>query len=1166
MSSDHKSFTGKLWPFAVTQGFGVFNDHAFKMISIFAVTNQSKEYSDDALFLSFLTVIYVLPFLLFPLIAGFLADKFLKKRIMIAAKISEFLIMLLGALALFNFSEWGMWPLIGVMFLMASQSAFFSPAFNGSLPEIFGEHEIAHANGTVGLFTFIAVITGVGGGTILSGMFKDALGYCGLILSACSFLGLMAVFFAGKGNKGDATVKWSWDLFEKYRQGYRLLVGDKGILFAIIGESYFLTMGTAIQALSVLFAKHSLKMTDDLDIGLVLLVPAFGIGFGSYFAGRLSGKKVDVGMVPFAAIGMAMFLLATIYFPGSMHEWHGHIYYPGVLANLFMVGLCGGMFVIPLRSYYQQKTEEHSRGSLIANANVICFGMIMVSGLAMLFLTAGTGETKSGFLPELTHYCLSIDSALLFLWIGGITAVLGVALFITMPVHALRFFVSLFIRAIYRVDLQGDENIPAKGPVLLISNHISFIDGILISLITTRFVRFMIHEEYFYNPFFKWLFKPLGFVPVSDPGTSRGLKDALKKARSVLKDGEVLCIFPEGKITRNGIMSKFQKGTNFMIPPDIDVPIIPIYMANIWGSIFSYYSGKVKLRKPLELPYRIGITVGKPIPKGTSPYMQRRIVSELAADAQMNIQPREKTLHHTFLKLAKKHPFRQIFFDYNKKKSLGTPNYQIMIKAMLLSKLIRQNTKQKYVGVMLPNTVNTSVVILAVMLADKIPAVLNFSVSADVLKKSTNKANIDCVLTSRLFIKKAKIQETSQMVFLEDFASSISGAQKMSAFLQFALMPSFLLIKKLAPKTYRNMQEDAVLLFSSGSTGDPKGVRLSHHNINGDVNSLVKVMAWDFKNDSLLGNLPMFHSFGLSAFFWIPMMTGTKVVYIPNPLDASGAINAVKQHKLTILLAIPSLLQSYMRKSVKEDFDSLRLLIVGAEKLRKDIADVFYEKNEIMPMEGYGCTEAAPIISINIPDNVQRLSDSIGKLGSAGVPMQGICVKIVDLDTGEELEENQPGMMYVKGPNIMLGYLKDPEKTKEVLCDGWYKTGDIAKVDKDGYIFITGRISRFSKIGGEMVPHEMVEEALNFIVKPEKLSLAVLGAPDPKKGEKLLVVYADIEINPSEIIAELRKDGKLPSLWIPKAENFIKIDEIPRLGSGKLNILKLKEIIKSKIK
>jgi len=1170
MSKKEKSFTGRLWPLAVTQSLGVFNDHAFKMISIFAVTNKSKEYSDDALFLSFLTVIYVMPFLIFPLISGFLADRFQKKKIMIAAKVCEFMIMLLGALALYKFDQWGMWPLIGVMFLMASQSAFFSPAFNGSLPEIFGEQEIAHANGTVGLFTFIAVISGVGGGTLLSGFFQSSLGLCGLILSFFSFMGLLAVLKAERGREGGTDVKWSWKVFSKYKDGYKLLVEKKSILFAILGESFFLTMGTAIQALSVLYAKHNLQMTDDLDVGLILLVPAFGIGFGSYFAGRLSGHKVEVGMVPFAGLFMGLFLALTVFAPGAPIQTGEHIIYPLVLSNLFLVGLFGGMFVIPLRSFYQQKTDEHSRGSLIANANVICFGMIMLSGLAMFFLTAGTGESQSGFLPGLTSYCHSISPSILFLWIAGLTVLLSLFLFLFMPVYALRFAFSIFIKLFYRVELEGVEKFPHKGPVLLIANHVSFIDGILLSLITDRLIRFMIHEEYYNKPLFKWFFKTMGYLPVSDPGSTKGLKSTIKTARIMLESGEVLGVFPEGKITRNGVMSRFHKGVNFMIPKNMteDIPVIPIYMSNVWGSIFSYYFGGIKLRFPRELPYRIKIKVGDPIKgvdKNFSAYRLRQILAELASDAEMPPRKKEKTLHYQFICNAKRHPLKKVFFDSGKSPSKGgVSNFSVLTKALILSREIRKQSNSKFVGVLLPNTVNTSIVILAVLLADKVPAVLNYSVSDEILRKSIDKAGISLILTSKIFLKKAKVKKISEMLFLENLTENISLSNKFLSVLKALLLPSFLLALSSSEKSFRNMQSEAVLLFSSGSTGEPKGVLLSHHNITGDVNALVKVMGWDYSKDALLGNLPMFHSFGLTTLFWIPMMTGTRVVYIPNPLDASGAVQTVKDHKLSILLAIPSLLQSYMKKAEKEDFSSLRLLIVGAEKLRNDIAEAFYCKIGKMPMEGYGCTEAAPIIAINVPEETAKVSDSIGKAGSAGVPMPGICVKIVAQDDpSQELDVNESGLMLVKGPNIMLGYLKEPEKTKEVFRDGWYVTGDIAKVDEDGYIFITGRLSRFSKIGGEMVPHEMVESAINEIIKPDKRSIVVTGCPDAKKGEKLVVAYNIRNLKPAEIVAELRMTEQMPSLWIPKPDNFVYIDEIPTLGSGKVNFPALKKNVEN---
>ena len=315
---------------------------------------------------------------------------------------------------------------------------------------------------------------------------------------------------------------------------------------------------------------------------------------------------------------------------------------------------------------------------------------------------------------------------------------------------------------------------------------------------------------------------------------------------------------------------------------------------------------------------------------------------------------------------------------------------------------------------------------------------------------------------------------------------------------------------------------------------------LTHHNINSDVNVLVKVVGWDYVKDALAGNLPMFHSFGMTTLFWIPMMTGTRVVYLTNPLDAAGTMQTIHEHQLTILLAIPSLLQSYMRKGTAEQFESLRMVIVGSEKLRSDIAAKFKEMTGLEAMEGYGCTETAPIISINVPKDISDLGKEIGKPNSAGVAMPGISIKIIDPDSGEEVKLGETGMMLCKGPNIMKGYLKEPKKTAEVLKDGWYSTGDIAKLDEEGYIYITGRLSRFSKIGGEMVPHEMVEAGINEIIKAEGRSIAVIGAPDDKKGEKLIVFHSEISKTPKEITENMRKNQVIPNLWIPARKTSAK--------------------------
>jgi acyl-[acyl-carrier-protein]-phospholipid O-acyltransferase/long-chain-fatty-acid--[acyl-carrier-protein] ligase len=291
-------------------------------------------------------------------------------------------------------------------------------------------------------------------------------------------------------------------------------------------------------------------------------------------------------------------------------------------------------------------------------------------------------------------------------------------------------------------------------------------------------------------------------------------------------------------------------------------------------------------------------------------------------------------------------------------------------------------------------------------------------------------------------------------------------------------------------------------------------------------------------------------------------MTGAKIVYLPNPLDGAAVGKAIEEDELTILLATPTFLQSYMRKCTKEQLKSLRLVITGAEKLRKDIAEKFKKMTGLAVVEGYGCTELSPIVAINVAFTIMQIGTSPGKPGCIGPPMPGICVRIGDPETWKELEPGEEGLLLVKGPNVMQGYLNDPEKTADAIRDSWYNTGDVAKMDLDGYITITGRLSRFSKIGGEMVPHEMVEKTIYEILQTEKRCVAVCSAPDKSKGEKLVVLHTcDMEMKPDELVEKLR-EAELPNLWIPRGANFYEVYELPLLGSGKLDLAKVTELAK----
>jgi acyl-[acyl-carrier-protein]-phospholipid O-acyltransferase/long-chain-fatty-acid--[acyl-carrier-protein] ligase len=581
-------------------------------------------------------------------------------------------------------------------------------------------------------------------------------------------------------------------------------------------------------------------------------------------------------------------------------------------------------------------------------------------------------------------------------------------------------------------------------------------------------------------------------------------------------------------------------------------------MGMLWGSIFSYYYGKIRLRMPKELPHPASVTVGKALPKNITPFKIRQVLSELAAETEMEPRDEERPLHYRFAKRAKFHPFKKTIKDFE-----GTEisNFSLFVRAAILSREIKKMVpkEDKYVGVMLPNVSVAAITILGTMLADKVPAILNFTASKEMLAASIKKAELNCILTSRKFIKKANLEELPEMIFLEDVAKGVTKPQKIWMTLAFILLPHQEIMNYLAPKTHRDVFKTAVLLFSSGSTGEPKGVMLSHHNINSNVFSCLRIMGWS-QTDKLVGNLPLFHSFGITTNFWIPLMVGAKIVYLPNPLDGAAVGKAIEENKLTILLATPTFLQTYMRKCTKEQFKSLRLVVTGAEKLRKDIAEKFKKMTGLAAVEGYGCTELSPIVAINVAFSIMQIGTSPGKPGCIGPPMPGICVKIGDPATWEELPPGEEGLLLVKGPNVMQGYLNDPEKTADAIRNSWYNTGDIAKIDLDGYITITGRFSRFSKIGGEMVPHEMVEKTIYEILQSDKRCVAVCGAPDKSKGEKLVVLHTcEMEIKPESLLEKLRQ-ADLPNLWIPKASNFYEVFELPLLGSGKLDLAKVTEL------
>jgi acyl-[acyl-carrier-protein]-phospholipid O-acyltransferase/long-chain-fatty-acid--[acyl-carrier-protein] ligase len=441
------------------------------------------------------------------------------------------------------------------------------------------------------------------------------------------------------------------------------------------------------------------------------------------------------------------------------------------------------------------------------------------------------------------------------------------------------------------------------------------------------------------------------------------------------------------------------------------------------------------------------------------------------------------------------------------------------------------------------------------MLLGKTPVNLNYTAAEASLRSSIEQCGITTIITSKAFLEKMPaMAQLEGLLLLEDILPSISGRDKLLALLKARLLPARL----LCAREGFTADSVATVIFSSGSTGEPKGVMLSHHNIMSNIEALRMVFRVN-GSDNVCSALPFFHSLGFTGTLWFPLVSGFSAAYHPNPMDGEKIAQMVREHKSTILLATPTFLLAYLRRAKREDFASLRLVITGAEKLKAKVADSFEERFGIRPMEGYGATELAPVITLSLPDvEVGGVRQYGSKEGSVGHPVPGVVIKVVDPDSGVELKAGEAGLMLVKGPNVMLGYLGRPDKTAEAIKDGWYVTGDIGVLDEDGFIRITDRLSRFSKIGGEMVPHGVVEDELHNRLGQTGV-VAVTAVPDEKKGERLVVIYSR-EAADIETLQRHMAESSLPNLWKPGRDCYVDVESLPILGTGKLDLKGIKEM------
>ncbi|MFO0935988.1 MAG: AMP-binding protein [Gemmataceae bacterium] len=738
------------------------------------------------------------------------------------------------------------------------------------------------------------------------------------------------------------------------------------------------------------------------------------------------------------------------------------------------------------------------------------------------------------------------------------------------------------LHAMYRFRAYGQANVPATGPALLVCNHVSRLDWMLVWLACPRPVKIMLWGGYYRNPIFAfWLsFARNRTVRIDNRANQpHATAEALDQAAEALKAGHVLLIFPEGRLTRNSQMRPFGRGIERILKSAGGaIPVIPLCTNGMWGSVFSHRRTGWRKFIPENFRRRVVVWFGQPVvhltghkPASTQntettqntvtlPTVPeiRAAVQECIADCALKLSDEVVSAPDWFVRTVGK--WRNIFRPGIVDVSGGSERVlscgKTFVAAWSLARWLDRNAgTSPNVGIWLPTGLGSSLSNLALSFLRRPTVNLNYTAGIDAVASACQQAGLTHVISSKRFEQRVPWNgpDGIKRLFLEDALGEIPGWEKTLKFLALLILPNFVIRRVIG--LHRIRPDDLLtIIFSSGSTGEPKGVMLTHRNIGSNGESFHVGVSLTEK-DVMMGTLPFFHSFGYTVCLWAPVCIGMKVVYYPDPRAAKEVGELIARHKCSIVLGTATFLRFYLRRCQPTDFQSARLIICGAEKLPVKLAEEFQAKFGVLPFEGYGCTELSPVVSTNLPDIVVKGVRQIANtMGTVGQPIPGVVCKAFDIETDVPLPPGEDGMLWCKGPNVMIGYLNKPEMTRKVLRDGWYCTGDMGHIEPEGFIRITGRLSRFAKIAGEMVPLEKLEEEMQELLGTGERLVTVAAVPDEKRGERLVVMYLpEAEAKLADVLAGLPGRG-MPNLWIPDRRDCYKVDAFPALGSGKLDL------------
>ncbi len=1134
-------------PYIFVVFLNAFTDLGHKIIiqnTVFKVYDGSEQIILTAI----LNGLMLIPFILLFSPAGFISDKYKKDKVMQIAAIFAVIITLLITLSYYL----GLfWIAFFLTFLLATQSAIYSPAKYGYIKELLGDGNVVIGNGVVQAVTIVA---------ILGGIFAYSIGFESLISNQTNkemilqdiaplgfglfFGSLLELYLAY--HLPTKTIKLSEKefVFSSYFKGkylqknIKLIKKNEIVLLSIVGLSIFWAISQVVLAVFPAYIKEHLEITNVVIVQGLMGISAIGIIIGSLLASNISKNYIEIGIIPIGSIGIFITLLIL--------PQLNNLYFCGL--DFFFFGIFGGLLIVPLNSLIQYYTSSKRLGVVLSGNNFFQ-NIFMFSFLVLTVLFSFIDIQSSEIFYFLSF--LAFGSALYTIY--------------KLPQSLVKLFISLFFSIKYKLIVQGIENIPKNKGVLLLGNHISWLDWGFIQMASPRTIRFVMER----NIYEKRLLRPiLDFFKVIPISISSG-KKSLDEVARCLNNGEVVCIFPEGGISRSGHLGEFKRGFEIAASNVENGVIIPFYLGGLWGTKWSRSNINFKDLKDVKYKKDVIVSFGKPIEINTTAVDVKKRVFELSSESWNKYINKLVNIDTILIDTVKRNSSKIALVDSSGEEYSYT---KMMTMAVFFSKMILKHQEQN-IGLLLPTTSIGAILNIATILAAKTVVNLNYTASKDSLIYGIEEANIKNIYTSRRFCDKLKdrgifiedIFKNVNLIYLEDIKKNSSKVQIIPILLRFGFIkfaPTFLVQKVYRSKN--NLDTIGAILFSSGSEGNPKGVMLSHRNLLTNVKQISEMLNIT-DEEVFLGSLPIFHAFGLTVTTLLPLLEGIKLVCHPDPTDGLGIGKAIAKNRVTFMCATSTFIRIYLKnkKLTPLMLESLNMVFAGAEKLNPIVADEFKQKFGVEVYEGYGATECAPVISANIPDNldINYWQTQVGqKRGTIGMPLPGCAVKIVDPQTLEELSVLEDGLIVVTGPNVMVGYLNNEEKTNDVLVKIdrkiWYKTGDKGHIDEDGFITIVDRYSRFAKVAGEMISLTAVENKIyEAINSQEDIKLVAVNLSDEKKGEKI-VLLINQEIK--DLKQKLINFGIEP-LWIPSEIKVV--ENIPLLGSGKIDFAGAKRLV-----